>query len=470
MTIGTRILLAEDDKAVRASLATFLAKQGYQVFEAVTGIEAIEKIQCDHYDLVITDLKMPGADGIEILRQIQDKTPQTLGILITGFGTIQTAVQAMKLGAFDYLLKPLDLEELQMVIHKALEFQRLHRENIQYRKEIKSQYAFENIIGQSVQMLEIFELVRNVADSDSTILIYGESGTGKELVAKAIHYQSPRGEKPFVPINCAAIPSELLESELFGYEKGAFTGAHRTKIGRFEYANAGTLFLDEIGEMSPHLQAKLLRVLQDKTIERLGGVRPIPVDVRIVAATNQDLEKAMEEGKFREDLYYRLSVIPIHIPPLRERKEDIPLLVDHFLAKFNREKKREVEGISPEAMELLMQYPWPGNVRELENLIERLVVLKRRGIIRPEDLPDKFRGVSVKQYIDRFVLPEDGIDFTNAVQQFERELILQALRKTKGVKKEAAKLLHMKRTTLIQKMKRKRISPQQKTAPRKEKA
>jgi nitrogen regulation protein NR(I) len=460
MVERARVLLAEDDRVVRSSLDQFLSELNYDVTQAASGTEALRRIKEGRFDLVITDLKMPGADGLEILKSIQDDVPQTLGILVTGFGTIQNAIQAMKHGAFEYLLKPLNLEELQMVLERASEFQRLHRENRQYRKELQTQFGFENIIGHSEAMLEIFDLIQNVADSDSTVLIYGESGTGKELVARAIHYHSPRSEKPLVPINCAAIPAELLESELFGYERGAFTGAHRTKIGRFEYANGGTLFLDEIGEMSPQLQVKLLRVLQERSFERVGGIRSINVDVRIIVATHQDLEKSIQEGRFREDLFYRLSVIPIHIPSLRERREDVPILIEHFLEKFNREKARNIRKISPGAMEQLVQYPWPGNVRELENLMERLVVLKRTGVIEPDDLPPKFSGAAVQEFLGRFALPEEGINLSTAVQRFERELILQALKRTKGVKKEAARLLRMKRTTLIQKMKRKQILPE----------
>jgi DNA-binding NtrC family response regulator len=452
-----RILLVDDDRSARVNLTRFLEELHYTVTEASSGTEAIDKIRQNSFDLVVTDLKMPGADGLEILKNIQPESPKTLGILVTGFGSIQSAVQAMKLGAFDYLLKPFDFEELEMVLKRALEFQRLHRENREYRRELRKTFGFENIIGHSEPMQKIFDLITKVADSDSTVLIYGESGTGKELVAKAIHYNSSRNDKPLVPLNCAAIPGDLLESELFGYERGAFTGALRTKIGRFEYANGGTLFLDEIGEMSPQLQAKILRVLQERSFERVGGVKPIQVDVRIIAATHQDLEKAIKEGRYREDLYYRLSVIPIHISPLRERKEDILLLVEHFLEKFNREKNCTLQGLSQEAMARLLNYPWPGNVRELENLVERLVVLNRKGVIEADDLPDKFSGTSVEEFLDRFVLPEEGINFSTAVQQFEKELILQALRRTKGVKKEAARLLRMKRTTLIQKMKRKQI-------------
>lgn len=457
MAYRATVLLAEDDRSTRSSLAQFLKGIGYEVAEASTGNEALELLSARSFDLVVTDLRLPGADGMEIIRAIQPEVPNTLGIVITGFGTIQNAIEAMRLGVFEYLLKPVNFDELQIALERALEYQRLHRENRQYRREAQRQFGVQNLIGNSDAMKRILELIDKVADSDSTVLIYGESGTGKELVARAIHYRSDRMDKPLVPINCAAIPSDLLESELFGYEKGAFTGAHRTKIGRFEYANGGTLFLDEIGEMSPQLQVKLLRVLQEKSFERLGGVRPIQIDVRIIAATNRNLEKAMEEGKFREDLYYRLSVIPIHIPPLRERKEDIPVLVEHFLEKFNREKGRNITGISPKAMDKLMTYWWPGNVRELENLIERVVVLKRSGTIDVEDLPEKILTSGAKDPLGTIVLPEQGIQLDATIHRLERELILQALKRTKGVKKEAAQLLGMKRTTLIQKMKRNNI-------------
>jgi DNA-binding NtrC family response regulator len=461
MAFKATVLLAEDDRSTRSSLSQFLKGLGYEVVEASTGHEAMEHLSARPFDIVVTDLMLPGVGGLEILRALQTDTPGTVGIVITGFGTVQNAIEAMRLGVFEYLLKPINFDELQIVLERALEFQRLRKENRQFKREVQRQFGLQNLIGHSDAMRRILDLIEKVADSDSTVLIYGESGTGKELVARAIHYRSDRMDKPLVPINCAAIPSDLLESELFGYEKGAFTGAHRTKIGRFEYANGGTLFLDEIGEMSPQLQVKLLRVLQEKSFERLGGVRPIQVDVRIIAATNRDLEKAIEEGKFREDLYYRLSVIPIHIPPLRERKEDIPLLVEHFLEKFNTEKGRSVSGVSPKAMEKLTEYSWPGNVRELENLIERLVVLKRTGTIEVEDLPEKIRFGPARDPLGAIVLPEEGIRLEETIHRLERELILQALRRTRGVKKEAAELLGMKRTTLIQKMKRNKIEFQE---------
>jgi len=446
--------LVEDDASVRSALGHFLGRLGYDVVEATTGPDAIEFLSEGHYDIVVTDLKLPGRDGMEILRAVQPRAPQTLGILVTGYGTIQNAIQAMRLGVFEYLLKPVNFEELQLVLERARELQRLHMENRQYRQEIQRRFAPQNLIGHSDSMRRILDLIEKVADSDSTVLIFGETGTGKELVARAIHYRSNRMDKPLVPINCAAIPGDLLESELFGYEKGAFTGAHKTKAGRFELADGGTLFLDEIGEMSPQLQVKLLRVLQERSFERLGAVKSIQVDVRIVAATNRDLEASIREGKFREDLYYRLSVIPIHIPPLRDRREDIPVLIEHFLENFNKQKKKEVEGITPRAMEALVQYSWPGNVRELENLVERLVVIKRAGTIDLDDLPEKIRGADFEDNLPRIFLPEDGIQLDAAVHRLEKELIIQALKRTNGVKKEAARLLGMKRTTLIQKMRR----------------
>ncbi len=452
-----RILLAEDDSSVRSSFSQFLGHLGYEVTEVSNGPDALSSLSETHYDLVLTDLKLPGTDGMEILRAIQPHSPQTLGILMTGYGTIQNAIQAMRLGVFEYLLKPVNLEELQLVLERAREYQRLHMENRRYRQEIQRRFSPQNLIGHSESMRQILDLIEKVADSDSTVLIFGESGTGKELVARAIHYRSDRMDKPLVPINCAAIPADLLESELFGYEKGAFTGAHKTKVGRFELANGGTLFLDEVGEMSPQLQVKLLRVLQERSFERLGGIRSIQVDVRIIAATNRNLEASIEEGKFREDLYYRLSVIPIQIPPLRDRREDIPLLVEHFLENFNRQKSREVQGITPRAMEALVQYGWPGNVRELENLMERLVVLKRAGTIDLEDLPEKVRGAASQEELGKILLPEGGIQLDAAVHRLEKELILQALKRSGGIKKEAARLLGMKRTTLIQKMKRNNI-------------
>jgi len=322
---------------------------------------------------------------------------------------------------------------------------------------LKKKYQFENIIGDSESIEKIFETVEKVADTDSTILVLGESGTGKELIAKAIHYNSYRREGPFVPVNCAAIPSELLESELFGHEKGAFTNAIRTRIGRFELANGGTLFLDEIGDMSPNLQGKLLRVLQERQFDRVGGIKTIRTDIRVIAATHQNLKKRVEEGKFREDLYYRLNVIPIEIPPLRKRVSDIPLLVRHFIDQFNKSKKREIQDIDAEALKRLMQYPWPGNVRELENVIERVVILSSNDVLTVDDLPEKFQSLGETSQVVSMGIPEEGISLDSAVSEFERTLILQALNKTGWVKNKAAQLLNLNRTTLIEKIKRQNL-------------
>jgi transcriptional regulator with GAF, ATPase, and Fis domain len=345
------------------------------------------------------------------------------------------------------------------VIARALEYQKLKTENVFLQGQLKAKYRFTNLIGDSDAMQQVFQMIEKIASTNSTVLICGESGTGKELVARAIHYNSDRRDQPMVPVNCGAIPEDLLESELFGYEKGAFTGALKTRIGRFELAHGGTIFLDEIGDMSPALQVKILRILQEHEFERVGGIRSIKVDIRVIAATHRDLELAVKKGTFREDLYYRLNVIPLVIPPLRERKYDIPLLVRHFIEKFNTEKKRAIKGISPEALNCFTQYDWPGNVRELENLIERLVILKEEGTIEREDLPEKiFGSASAGGMLPPPDIPDDGISLTTAVSEFEKELIIRALKKSNWVKNRAAKLLNLKRTTLVEKMKKINLS------------
>ena len=364
----------------------------------------------------------------------------------------------MKAGAYDYITKPFHADEILVVLERALEYQRLNRENMSLRRQLKAKYKFENIISDHEKMLAIFEIVEKVADSDSTVLVYGESGTGKELIARALHYNSHRQDKPLIPINCGAIPEELLESELFGYEKGAFTGAASSRIGRFELAHTGTIFLDEIGEMSPSLQVKLLRVLQEREFERVGGTRTIKVDVRIIAATNKDLEVMVEKNEFREDLFYRLNVIPIELPALRERRSDIPLLVQHFMEHFNAQKHRDIEGVLPEALERLTAYHWPGNVRELENVIERITILKGSGVIALEDLPEKImRSFKSGGMVPNIDVPDEGLDFDAVVQTFEKHLLTRALDKTHGVKAKAAVLLHMNRTTLVEKVKKLRL-------------
>ena len=369
----------------------------------------------------------------------------------------EVVLLVVKAGAYDYVTKPFRIKEVEVVLQRALEFQRLNYENFNLRKQVKAKYKFENIISSHDKMQTVFELVEKVSDSDSTVLIYGESGTGKELIARAIHYNSYRQHKPLVPINCGAIPGELLESELFGYEKGAFTGATSLRIGRFELAHGGTVFLDEIGEMSAALQVKILRVLQEREFERVGGSRTIKVNVRIIAATNKILDVLVANNQFREDLYYRLNVIPINLPPLRERKSDIPLLVASFIERFNAEKKRHLEGISPEATEMLMRHHWPGNVRELENLVERVTILKGSGLISPADLPEKLLHAMPNGVVPDVDIPHAGLDFDDAVQTFEKQLLTKALQRTQGVKSKAAQLLHMNRTTLVEKVKKLRL-------------
>ncbi|MGA2959841.1 MAG: sigma-54 dependent transcriptional regulator, partial [Thermodesulfobacteriota bacterium] len=378
-----KILVIDDSPEILTLFSEYLKAEGYEVDTSADGSAGIEMIEKKFYDLIVTDLKMPGVDGMKVLEFAMNRSPDSLCIILTGYGTVKNAVEAIKLGAFDYLTKPVKMDEILVTLKRALEYRNLKMENINLKNQLKKKYKFENIIGDHEGVQKVFEIVEKVADTDSTILILGESGTGKELIAKAIHYNSYRRERPFIPVNCAAIPSELLESELFGHEKGAFTNAIRTRIGRFELASGGTVFLDEIGDMNPLLQSKLLRVLQERQFERIGGIKTIKTDIRVIAATHQDLKQAVQQKRFREDLYYRLNVIPVRIPPLRERRTDIPLLAHHFLDHFNRSKKKKIKGITDEAMESLMNYDWPGNVRELENTIERVIILMDHDIIDP---------------------------------------------------------------------------------------
>ena len=453
-----RILVVDDEQANRQFLQELLTLKGYEVMTAGDGLAGRALLEEMPFHVVLSDLKMPKMSGVELIRQLKEFSPSTVGIIFTGHATIENAVDAMKAGAYDYITKPFHADEILVVLERALEYQRLNRENMSLRRQLKAKYKFENIVSDHEKMLTIFEIVEKVADSDSTVLVYGESGTGKELIARALHYNSHRQDKPLIPINCGAIPEELLESELFGYEKGAFTGAASSRIGRFELAHTGTIFLDEIGEMSPSLQVKLLRVLQEREFERVGGTRTIKVDVRIIAATNKDLEAMVEQNEFREDLFYRLNVIPIELPPLRERRSDIPLLVQHFIEHFNAQKNRYIEGVLPEALERLNAYHWPGNIRELENVIERITILKGSGVITLEDLPEKimrsFKSGGMMPNID---VPDEGLDFDAVVQTFEKHLLTRALDKTHGVKAKAAALLHMNRTTLVEKVKKLRL-------------
>ena len=454
-----KILVIDDSPEIVNLFSEFLRTEGYEVDTAEDGARGISLIERNSYDLIVTDLKMPETDGMEVLKYIREHSPDTLCIILTGYGTVKNAVEAIKMGAYDYLTKPVKMDEILVTFQRAFEYRDLKRENLHLRNQLKKKYRFENIIGDSEKMEKVFEVMEKVADTDSTVLILGESGTGKELVAQAIHYRSYRREKPFVPVNCAAIPGELLESELFGHEKGAFTNAIRMRIGRFELANGGTVFLDEIGDMNPLLQSKLLRVLQERQFERVGGTKTIKTDIRIVAATHQNLKAMVQQRKFREDLYYRLNVIPMEIPPLRERKTDIPLLAHYFLDQFNRRKKKKVRGIREDAMARLMQYEWPGNVRELENTIERVIILLDGDLVTPADLPDKFHEIPRVETAQTADIPESGISLDDAVNEFERNLILQALIKTGWVKNKAAQLLNLNRTTLIEKIKRQNLQP-----------
>lgn len=457
------ILIADDDANIRSGMTEILREAGFNVDYASDGQEAIEKLEERFFDIVLTDLVMPRKDGMDVLNHITNSSPDTTCIIITGAGSIQSAVEAMKNGAFDYLSKPVKGDELTLIIERVLQVRTLQRENRTLKKELKSVYGFHRIVGSSEPMKKVFELIEKVADTDSTVLVTGESGTGKELIAHALHYAGYRQEHPFIPVNCAAIPEELLESELFGHEKGAFTHAIRTRIGRFELADGGTIFLDEIGEMSLALQVKLLRVLQERKFERVGGVKTITVDIRVIAATNIDLELAVKKGRFREDLYYRLNVIPIRVPPLKERRSDIPLLVQHFLKSFTSNKRFNVEGIDEKAMECLVNYDWPGNVRELENIIERMVILASGNIISIKDLSERFVNINRSTQMTSStgsyapVLPEEGLSLSKAVSEFEKSMMLQALDRTGWIKNRAAQLLQMNRTTLIEKMKKQKL-------------
>jgi DNA-binding NtrC family response regulator len=450
-------LVVDDEVSNCELLQEFLQREGYVVTTAANGFEALDILTQHSFHVVLSDLMMPKMSGVELLQELKASAPATIGIIFTGYGSIETAVEAIKAGAYDYVTKPIRLDELLLVLQRALTFQRLSYENVNLRRQLKTKYKFDNIISHNEKMQAIFELVERVADVDSTVLIYGESGTGKELIARAIHYNSYRQDKPWVALNCGAIPEDLLESELFGHEKGAFTGATTTRPGRFELAHGGTLFLDEIAEMRPHLQVKMLRVLQEREFERIGGTRTIKVDVRIIAATNKNLEELVAQKEFRDDLYWRLNVFPLTLPPLRERSSDLPLLVTHFIHRFNAEKKQNVHGITPEAMQMLRAYHWPGNVRELENAVERAVILKGSGFIMPADLPDTISRVTVKEAPPTIAFPDEGLDFDVIVQNFEKQLLRQALEKTNWVKTKAASLLHMNRTTLVEKVKKLRL-------------
>ncbi len=456
-----KILIVDDDKSILELLSELLSENGHNIKTAEDGQTALRLIEDEFFEIMITDLVMPGMDGIELMEKVLKISPYTKCIILTGYGTIKSSVEAIKKGAFDYITKPVSVSELLVTIENALKMNDLEKENRYLRSELRRIGGFENIVGTSRAMQKVFEVIKKVSDTDCTVLITGSSGTGKELVARAIHSRSNRNDKPFVVINCGAIPEELLESELFGHEKGAFTGAHKRRIGRFEMADGGTIFLDEISEMSPSLQVKLLRVLQEREFERVGGIKPIKVDVRIIAATNRDLKVAIKEGKFREDLYYRLNVIPIHLPDLRDRKSDIPLLIDHFLRKYSKESNGNIKGITKKALSIFMRYNWPGNIRELKNIIKRIIVLSDGDIIDVDDIPEYMKE-DIEIEDDRWRLKnmkpiENGMGLNEAVREFEKRLIMEALENSNGITSRAAKILKINRTTLIEKIKKQKI-------------
>ncbi len=451
-----RILVVDDESQIVRALDRFLTEKGYEVIPVTSFEGAIPWIEKEMFDGVIADLNLGEQSGIDLVRKIKQAQPEAACLVITGYGTIDSAIEAVKAGAYHYLTKPFRLEDVENLLKQALEVHRYRRENRILRQQVESRFGIKNLIGLSNPMKEIYSLIQKVADTDSNVLILGESGTGKELVAKAIHYQSRRTQHPLITVNCGAIPEDLLESELFGHMKGSFTGAVSTRVGRFEMADRGSIFLDEIGDMSLKLQVKLLRVLQERRFEPVGSNKTLEVDVRIIAATNKNLETAVQEGRFREDLYYRLNVIPIVIPPLRNRPEDVPLLLDHFLTRFSEENRLKKPKVTAEALEILTHYPWPGNVRELENTIERLVVLKHEDEITPKGLPSHLTR-SASQGSQGISIPESGINFKKLVNDFENDLILRALEKTSGNKNQAANLLRLNRTTLVEKIKKRQL-------------
>jgi len=449
-----KLLVAEDEKTQRDLLKGFLEKEGFSVEAVANGREVLQRLQGDFFDIVLVDYKMPELNGLQTLREIRKLYPDLPVVMMTAYGTVETAVASMKEGALDYLTKPIDLDELLLMLQKVIERSNLIKENKELKTQLQERYTFPHIIYASPKMEEVMGLVARVAPSQTTILIRGESGTGKELIANAIHYASPRSGKPWVKVSCAAIPETLLESELFGHERGAFTGATQKRIGRFEEADGGSIFLDEIGDLSPGTQVKLLRILQDKEFQRLGSNLNLKTDVRVITATHRNLEEAIKTGLFREDLYYRLNVISITLPSLRERRDDIPLLIDHFLKKYSKENQKSISDISQEARTLLLRYPYPGNVRELENLVERAVVLCRGEMITTQDLPFHLKEEKPERLWESSKkiksLPE-------SLEEIERDSIVKALHQHQGVQTKAAESLGISERVLRYKMKKYRI-------------
>ena len=438
-----RVLVVDDEKSMRDLLAITLQKAGYDVTLAEGGGAAVEAIRRESFDAIITDLRMPKVDGLQVLRSAKDLSPDTAVVMVTAMASTETAVEAMKLGAYDYITKPFKLDEVNLIIKNALERKQLRAENQYLRKQLETQHRFENIIGKSARMVEVFDTIRKIADSPSTVMITGESGTGKELVARAIHFNSHRRDKPFVSVNCGAIPEGLMESELFGHVKGAFTGAVANKVGLFSAAEGGTLFLDEITEIPALLQVKLLRAIQVREIRRVGDTRDVKTDVRLIAASNRDLETAVRDGIMREDLFYRLNVLPIHLPPLRERREDIPLLIAHFLQKFSKDLSKDVKGVTPEALAVLERYHWPGNIRELENVLERAIVLGGGDMLAAEALPESVRRERPMRGPEMVDIPEEGLDLEATLDDLERRYLQRALDRSGGVQTKAAEILRM---------------------------
>jgi DNA-binding NtrC family response regulator len=462
------ILVVEDDEGLQNLLRRLLTREGHRVTVVGSGQEAIRVAQEVPVHVLMTDLKLPDIDGVAVLERILQIDSKVIGIMMSGYGSIDCAVKAMKAGAVDFLTKPFENEAVVASINKALEMQRCRHTVQLSRKTVREHYRLKQFVGTSEPIRRVIEFVAKVADCDSTVLIQGESGTGKELVARMLHFHGESKDRPLVPVNCGAIPENLLESELFGHEKGAFTGAVHARIGRFELAHGGTIFLDEIGELSLGLQVKLLRVLQERSFERVGGTRTIDVDVRVIAATNQDLELAVQEKRFREDLYYRLNVIPVTVPPLRERRSDIPQLVHQFLGRLNHGKQVAAAGCSPDAMARLTDYHWPGNIRELENMIERLAVLSQSGTIEVSDLPERLqrRSVTAEPLAPHVIsFSDQGVNLSREIEQFENRLIVGALRQANGITSKAAQLLQVNRTTLVEKMKRKGFAPKNQGCP-----
>jgi DNA-binding NtrC family response regulator len=452
------VLIVDDEEVLQDVLTALLRKEGHTPFSATTGEEGLEILDREEIDLVLLDLMLPGMHGLQVLRHIRQRDPEQVVVVITAYSSIESAIEAMREGAFHYIPKPFKNEEVLLTLRKGLEQRRLATENRSLREQLRQRFGLDNLVGKSKPMQQVYDLIQLAAPAKSNILILGESGTGKELAAKAIHHHSRRAQGPFVTVNSGSMPADLLESNLFGHVKGAFTGAIAHKKGLFELASGGSIFFDEIGNIPLDTQAKLLRVIQEKEFMRLGGIETLRADVRIIAATNADLEGSVHQGQFREDLYYRLNVITLQLPPLRKRSEDIPLLAQHFLAQYARENEKELREISPRAMELLLDYHWPGNVRELENVIERAVVLSTGALLDVDLLPASVRQPETVMLLPPSALLPSGIPFRDAVTEYERALIIRALQAAGGVQKRAAELLQVKPTTLHEMMKRLNIS------------